>query len=48
MTKVEIDHFHKIKSLIVHFLTLPVRTEKPQKVLKAYNLIRTIVTNEFS
>ena len=47
MTKVEIDHFHKIKSLIVHFLTLPVRTEKPQKVLKAYNLIRTSVTNEF-
>ena len=25
MTKVEIDHFHKIKSLIVHFLILLVR-----------------------
>ena len=50
MTKVEIDHFHKIKSLIVHFLILLVRyvrTEKPQKVLKAYNLDRTSVTNEF-
>ena len=34
MTKVENDHFHKIKSLIVHFLILLVRcvrTEKPQK-----------------
>ena len=35
MTKVEIDHFHKIKSLIVHFLILPVRTEKPQKGVKS-------------
>ena len=38
MTKVEIDHFHKIKRLIGYFLILPFRTEKPQKVLKAYNL----------